>query len=107
MLDLSIYHRFGLQILKATCESHRKRVLHKPTVPWGSSSLSIQLHDARINSEMKKCINDGNAGQLHPSNESVNLLHRAFTSALLSCGRTLFCGFLLARLCLLINVQPQ
>ena len=28
----------------------------------GIEQSQIQLHDARINSEMKKCINDGNAG---------------------------------------------
>lgn len=33
MLDLGTYQRFGLQILKATCESHRKRDTLQ-TLPW-------------------------------------------------------------------------
>ena len=58
MLDLGFYQRSGLQVLKATCEDHRKRV--HPSCPRGLGRLGVKLHDARIKSESKECKKDDN-----------------------------------------------
>lgn len=60
MLDLGTYQRSGLQILKATCESHRKSVHPRPSLAM--AGLVVKLPDARIKSEMNKCIKDDNTG---------------------------------------------
>ena len=62
MLDLgtSAYQRFGSQILKATCESHRKSVHPRPSLAM--VGLVVKLPDARIKSEMNKCIKDDYTG---------------------------------------------
>lgn len=60
MLDLGTYQRSGSQILKATCESHRKSVHPRPS--FAMVGLVVKLSDARIKSEMNKCIKDDNTG---------------------------------------------